>query len=133
LYRRVARYGGAAGVLLGAAAWTASELLRAVSPAGNPWALVGYALVPAPPLVQIAEVTGVFGVCFAVAAVNAALAQLVAMRRELDARTRAAERAGARRGLLAAAGVVALVLAYGAARSLGTADGATAVVAADDG
>ncbi|MEW6269322.1 MAG: apolipoprotein N-acyltransferase [Thermodesulfobacteriota bacterium] len=126
LYRRVARFGGPTGVLLAAAAWTSSELLRAVSPAGNPWSLVGYAQVPVLPVVQVAELTGVFGVCFAVAAVNAALAALLDARREPDPWVREAERPRALRGLLAATAVVALVLLYGAVRLRGPTDDAPA-------
>jgi apolipoprotein N-acyltransferase len=65
-----------------AAAWVSVELVRArlltdldlfVS---NPWALVGYSQVGFTTLMQICSVTGVYGVSFAVVAVNAALAEL---------------------------------------------------------
>jgi apolipoprotein N-acyltransferase len=76
--------------LLVAAAWVAAELLRGRlftgTPffIGNPWALIGYSQMGWLPLVQIASVTGVYGVSFAVACVNAALAELwhAARRRE---------------------------------------------------
>jgi apolipoprotein N-acyltransferase len=68
--------------LVVAAAWVSVELVRArlltdldlfVS---NPWALVGYSQVGFDALMQISSVTGVYGVSFAVVAVNAALAEL---------------------------------------------------------
>jgi len=68
--------------LLVAAAWVAAELLRGRlftgTPffIGNPWALIGYSQMGVLPMVQIASVTGVYGVSFGVASVNAALAEL---------------------------------------------------------
>lgn len=68
--------------LLVAAAWVGAEVLRGRlftgTPffIGNPWALIGYSQMGVLPLVQIASVTGVYGVSFAVASVNAALAQI---------------------------------------------------------
>lgn len=68
--------------LLVAAAWVAAELLRGRlfngTPffIGNPWALIGYSQMGVLPLVQIASVTGVYGVSFAVVSLNAGLAEL---------------------------------------------------------
>jgi len=68
--------------LLIAAAWVAAEWGRgALFTAthrfiGNPWALLGYSQAGSEALVQIASVTGVYGVSFVVMAVNATLAQL---------------------------------------------------------
>ncbi len=65
-----------------AATWVAAELGRArllgaldffVS---NPWGLLGYSQVGYEPIVQIASVTGVYGVSFAIVAINAALVEL---------------------------------------------------------
>lgn len=44
---------------------------------GNPWALIGYSQTPFLPLAQIASVTGIYGVSFAVVCFNAGLAQLL--------------------------------------------------------
>jgi len=82
VYVRLARRFGKALPLLAAAAWVTVELgrgrLLAGSPfmLGNPWALIGYSQVGVDPLMQIASVTGIYGVSFAVAAVNAGLAEL---------------------------------------------------------
>src|SRR5262249_41850440 len=64
-----------------AAAWAATELARGRlltgSPVfiGNPWGLLGYSQADLPALTQITAVTGIYGVSFAIAAVNAAIAE----------------------------------------------------------
>jgi apolipoprotein N-acyltransferase len=67
--------------LAAAAAWVAQELVRGrlltdldwfVS---NPWALAGYSQVGSPLLMQIASLTGIYGVSFVLLTVNAALAE----------------------------------------------------------
>lgn len=63
-----------------AAAWTGAELLRGRlltgTPffIGNPWALLGYSQSGWIPVLQIADLAGVYGVSFVVAAANAGLA-----------------------------------------------------------
>jgi hypothetical protein len=77
-YRALAsRFGPVALPMLAGAAWTASELGRGRlftgTPffVGNPWALAGYSQVGFPAFVQIASVTGIYGVSFGLVAVNA--------------------------------------------------------------
>ncbi len=53
--------------------WVATELLRVHLLGGLPWALLGHTLYRQPPLIQVAEATGVFGVSFVVATVNAGI------------------------------------------------------------
>ena len=101
-YPRIVRRPSARTPLAVAAAWAASELGRHLI-AGNPWALFGYSQMGVPRLIQIADLTGVYGVSFALAAVNAALAETI--------RRRGA--AAAWRPLLVAAGVVVAVFTYG--------------------
>lgn len=66
--------------LLLAAAWTAAELARGRlftgTPffIGNPWAQIGYSQVGWLPMTQIADLAGVYGITFVVAACNAGLA-----------------------------------------------------------
>lgn len=93
-----------------AAAWVAAELARGTLFTGNPWALVGYSQVAVLPLLQIADVTGVYGVSFLVVAANAALAELWLARRTPDARRQAAI------GSALVAASVVLALAYGTVR-----------------
>lgn len=65
---------GAAALLAAPVAWVATEVLRAYTFFRFPWCLLGYSQADNLPLVQIAAVTGVYGVSLVVAAVNAALA-----------------------------------------------------------
>jgi apolipoprotein N-acyltransferase len=53
--------------------WTASEYLRGALFSGFPWELLGYAHYRSLPLIQIADITGIYGVSFWLALVNAAL------------------------------------------------------------
>lgn len=55
--------------------WVAYEYLKSVGFLGYPWGLAAYSLTDLPVLLQIAEVTGVWGVSLAVVVVNAYLAE----------------------------------------------------------
>ena len=64
-----------------AAAWVAAEwgrgrLFGAIAFVSNPWGLLGYSQLDWPVLVQIASLTGVYGMGFAIVACNAGLAEL---------------------------------------------------------
>jgi apolipoprotein N-acyltransferase len=77
---------------------------------GNPWGLIGYSQAGVLPVIQIADVTGVYGVGFVLVASNAALAELWC-----------AWRAGtvlgpSLRGLVVAVTAIVLVIAYGGVR-----------------
>lgn len=61
--------------------WTALEYVRSIGVFGFPWALLGLTQYRYPPVIQIAKVTGVFGVSFLVALGGAALARAVISRR----------------------------------------------------
>jgi len=71
--------GGAAArrVITLPALWTATEVLRA-RVLGQPWALLGYTQHEHVGLIQVAAVTGVYGVSFLVALGNGAIAEAVA-------------------------------------------------------
>ena len=94
--------------LLAAAMWATCELARTNLLAGNPWALFGYSQARIGTVVQIADVTGIYGVSFVLVAVNAALAETW-----LALRSASAPRRPALRGLAAAGAATAVVLAYG--------------------
>lgn len=70
------RFVGARASVLIAALWVGVELLRARLAVGNPWLLVGYALLPFDHLVQAADLGGVFVLSFVVMLVNAAAVEL---------------------------------------------------------
>lgn len=92
-----------------ASAWVAAELARAKFFSGNPWALVGYTQTAVPQLLQVAGVTGIYGVGFVVVLVNAALAELWMVRRGT-----ARQRWGGLGGLAVAGLAVAASWTYGA-------------------
>lgn len=60
--------------------WTAVEFLRSQGPLGFPWALLGATQHQSLAVIQIASVTGIYGVSFLVALVNAALYVLLTRR-----------------------------------------------------
>lgn len=60
-------------ILLVPAVWTSFEFLRSTGPTGFGWALLGYSQYLNIPLIQIADVTGVWGVSFLVMMVNVAV------------------------------------------------------------
>jgi apolipoprotein N-acyltransferase len=65
-------------VALGIAAiWASLEYIRAVLITGFPWCLLGYSQFNHSALIQIADVTGVYGISFLVAAVNALIYLLI--------------------------------------------------------
>src|SRR5262249_37109555 len=109
VYRALARRGRPeVRPFLAAAAFVAAELLRVRGPGADPWGLVGYSQAALVALPQIADVTGVYGVTFAVLAVNAALAELWTAHRAR------APLVSAVRGLALAGALVAMLAGYGA-------------------
>jgi apolipoprotein N-acyltransferase len=96
--------------LAAAAAWAAGELGR-TRLLGDPWALLGYSQIDATRLVQIAELTGVYGIGVLPLAVNAAAADVLVAGWRRDGSLRTAL-AGV--GLVIA--LVAIVLLYGEVR-----------------
>jgi apolipoprotein N-acyltransferase len=111
--RALARRASLLAPLLTAAAWTSVELARGrlftATPffIGNPWGLLGYTHATGS-LAQVASFTGVYGIGFAIAAVNAGLAGWIEARR---AGERAQRRAAGRAALLSALPAVAFALA----------------------
>lgn len=81
-YRVLARRFSLALPLLAGAAWTSAEFGRGrlftetALFIGNPWGLIGYSQSEVLPLVQIAALTGVYGVSFCIGCANGALAEL---------------------------------------------------------
>lgn len=62
------------GVLLIPVIWTVLEWVRAHALTGFPWVLLGYSQYRNLPMIQIADLTGVYGVSALIALVNAAIA-----------------------------------------------------------
>lgn len=76
----VLRHSGVAFVLSSAGLWVTFELLRSHLFTGFPWNLLGYSQHRNLPLIQIAALTGVYGVSFVLAGVNAAIADTLLSR-----------------------------------------------------
>ena len=112
----VRRFGGAAAPLLAGAAWAAADLVRGrllngtpIYVGNSPWATFGYSQTGVGAMLQIASVTGVYGISFTLACANAALAEAV---RDFARQRRLGHRAAW--GLGAAALVIAGVSGFGA-------------------
>lgn len=65
-----------------ATVWTAVEFLRSQGPLGFPWALLGASQHHAIPVIQIASITGIYGVTFLVALGNGVLYAMLTRRAE---------------------------------------------------
>jgi apolipoprotein N-acyltransferase len=107
--------------LLLALAWTAFELGRSSGFLGYPWALVGHSQYDVLSLLQVASLTGVWGVSFLVVLVNSAIAHALPM----DGRRRRAHPlfiAVALLGIALAGGQVALVQSGSPATTAGVTD-----------
>ncbi len=63
-------------VLAAPVLWTALEYLRGKALTGFPWSLLGYSQYQNLPVIQIADITGIYGVSFLIVAVNSGVAAL---------------------------------------------------------
>jgi apolipoprotein N-acyltransferase len=80
--------------------WVALEYARTHLLTGFPWALLGYSQYRSVPIIQFADITGVYGVSFVIVLVNTGIADVLADRRRYSP-------------LLAAFALLAAVLGYG--------------------
>jgi len=102
------RCGGVLRALLIAALWVSWELARAQLLTGDPWLLLGYALVPTPRLIQAADLGGVPLLSFVIVFVNACVAEAL--------RARAGGIAAIGRALVPGVAALAALVFYGSAR-----------------
>ena len=68
-------------MLLAPLLWVCLEYLRSYALTGFPWSSIGYTQYKFLPVIQIADMTGVYGVSYLVVAVNGALADIFIARR----------------------------------------------------
>ncbi len=61
--------------------WTSIELARTYLLSGFPWSSLGYSQYKTLPAIQIADITGVYGISFLIAAVNGSIVDLVMFRK----------------------------------------------------
>lgn len=87
--------------VVAACAWVSGEFFRSHALTGNPWVLWGYSQSGVLPMMQIADVTGVYGVTWVLALASSSVAEMIT-RRSLSLRIAAS-----------AALCVAAVLTYG--------------------
>jgi apolipoprotein N-acyltransferase len=80
--------------------WTTFELARTYVFSGFPWSLLGYTQYSVLPVIQISDISGVYGVSFLIVLVNAALASFIMDKKNYVP-------------IITAATVVILVLGYG--------------------
>ncbi len=99
----VKRYHPSLLVLAAPALWTALELARTYVFSGFPWSLLGYSQYRALPVIQISDITGVYGVSFLIVLVNAAIAEFITDRKQYQ-------------GMSIAALAMTFVLGYGFVR-----------------
>jgi apolipoprotein N-acyltransferase len=97
------RLGPGVGLAAAPAVWVAGEWVRGFLMDGFPWGLLGYSQQSVPVVIQVAELAGVYGVSFVLAAASSGLAGLATLG---PARSRA--------GLAAAGALVAGTLVWGA-------------------
>lgn len=112
LYRRLAQHQRLWLPLLGGMAWAGMELARTRLFIGDPFGLFGYTQLDQLWLLQIADITGVYGVSFVLAAANIAVVELLLLRHP----TRATSQRAAIGGLLTVVAAIACVGIYGAVR-----------------
>jgi apolipoprotein N-acyltransferase len=85
------------------AVWAALELARTYVFSGFPWLLLGYSQYLALPVIQISDITGVYGVSFLIVLVNVVVAEFLMDRKKYNL-------------LVIAAVIMMLVLSYGLMR-----------------
>ena len=106
LLRRPLEKRGPAALFLAPFLWVAGELLQTYLITGFPWNLLGYSQVGFLPAIQVADITGVYGVSFVVVLANAAVAFAIIRWRQIASRE-------VWQPLAAAAAIIAIVLVYG--------------------
>lgn len=77
LYASAANKSDIPSLVLAPVFWTTLEYLRSYVLSGFPWSSIGYSQYLFLPVIQIADITGVYGVSFLVVAVNGALTDLL--------------------------------------------------------
>lgn len=85
--RLLVRRAGLPRVLVLPVVWTAFEYLRSLSVLGFPWGNLGYVGAVVPTMIQFASLTGLFGVTFWFALVNAVVLELIECRRHARVRS----------------------------------------------
>ena len=83
LYSNRLRHSRLPALLLAPVFWVSLEYVRSYLLTGFPWSTLGYSQWNFPAVIQIADITGVYGISFLVVSVNAAVADFFILRRRL--------------------------------------------------
>ncbi len=70
-------------LLIAPVIWVVLEFIRSYALSGFPWASIGYSQYKFLPLIQVSDVTGVYGISFLVVAVNAAVSDIILLKKRL--------------------------------------------------
>ncbi|MCE5195005.1 MAG: apolipoprotein N-acyltransferase [Nitrospiraceae bacterium] len=70
-------------LLLGPVFWVSLEYLRTYAITGFPWSIIGYSQYRFLEVIQIADITGVYGISFLILAVNGAIADIFIVKKRL--------------------------------------------------
>ncbi len=81
LYRATLRKTDLPALLIAPVFWTCLEFARSYALTGFPWSTLAYSQFRFLPLIQVADITGVYGVSFLIVAVNGAVADLFLMKK----------------------------------------------------
>ncbi|NJD56020.1 MAG: apolipoprotein N-acyltransferase [Nitrospirae bacterium] len=84
LFARVCRGTKLPALFIAPVLWVTLEFARSYVLTGFPWSSIGYSQYRVLPLIQIADISGIYGVSFLVLAVNGALADLLLVRKRLS-------------------------------------------------
>lgn len=81
LYRATLRKTDLPALLIAPVFWTCLEFARSYALTGFPWSTLAYSQFRFLPLIQVTDITGVYGVSFLIVAVNGAVADLFLMKK----------------------------------------------------
>ncbi len=73
LFTHLSRQSRLPALLIAPAIWVTMEYVRTYALTGYPWSLLGYSQYTFLPIIQIADITGVYGISFLIVAVNGAI------------------------------------------------------------
>lgn len=82
LYRSFTRRSDMPSLFVAPVLWTTLEFLRSYALTGFPWSSLGYSQYLFLPLIQVADITGVYGISFLIVAVNGAIVDALLLKRK---------------------------------------------------
>ncbi len=114
-------------LIVAPAFWTTLEFVRSYAFTGFPWSSLGYSQHAFLPMIQIADITGIYGISFLIVSFSGAIADAFLLRRRMEDRP-LFSRLPTLSGFAVLAAVLLLSLAYGMARLMDEQPGTTVKV-----